>query len=142
MQRARAPPARLGLALGLIRPSTTSCSVAFPHDIKCSVFSRQIITGMMPDYSRTKDLYANKFHFCAVALSALVVFPCVYIPGFNDKVFQMKLITWEWALAVGAVFIFVAGMEAWKRKFARAARSLLELSLIDTVLARVAPPFA
>ncbi|KAH7135808.1 potassium/sodium efflux P-type ATPase [Dendryphion nanum] len=61
-----------------------------------------------------KDLYENKFLFYAVAVGSLIVFPCVYIPGFNDKVFKQKPITWEWALSVGSVVIFVAGMEAWK----------------------------
>lgn len=61
-----------------------------------------------------KDLYANKFLFYAVAIGALIVFPCVYIPGFNTTVFKQKPITWEWALSVGAVVVFVAGMEAWK----------------------------
>lgn len=61
-----------------------------------------------------KDLYANKFLFYAVAIGALIVFPCVYIPGFNTTVFKQKPITWEWALSVGAVVVFVAGMETWK----------------------------
>ncbi|KAF2110544.1 hypothetical protein BDV96DRAFT_615125 [Lophiotrema nucula] len=42
---------------------------------------------------------------------ALIVFPCVYIPGFNDKVFKQRPISWEWALSVGAVVMFVAGIE-------------------------------
>ena len=61
-----------------------------------------------------KDLYENKFLFYAVAIGSLIVFPCVYIPGFNDKVFKQKPITWEWALSIGSVVIFVAGMEMWK----------------------------
>ncbi|KAF2020519.1 Na+-exporting ATPase [Aaosphaeria arxii CBS 175.79] len=61
-----------------------------------------------------KDLYGNKFLFYAVAVGAVIVFPCVYIPGFNDKVFKQKPITWEWALSIGAVIVFVAGMELWK----------------------------
>lgn len=61
-----------------------------------------------------KDIYENKFLFYAVVVGAMIVFPCVYIPGFNDKVFKQKPITWEWALSVGAVAVFVAGMEAWK----------------------------
>lgn len=61
-----------------------------------------------------KDLYENKFLFYAVALGSLIVFPCVYIPGFNTQVFKQKPITWEWALSIGAVVVFVAGMEAWK----------------------------
>ncbi|KAF2264651.1 Na+-exporting ATPase [Lojkania enalia] len=60
------------------------------------------------------DVYANKFLFYAVAIGAVIVFPCVYIPGFNDKVFKQKPITWEWALSVGGLIVFVMGMETWK----------------------------
>ncbi|KAF1813924.1 potassium/sodium eff [Eremomyces bilateralis CBS 781.70] len=61
-----------------------------------------------------KDVYENKFLFYSVVLGSLVVFPCVYIPGLNTNVFKHKGISWEWALSVGAVFIFVFGMEMWK----------------------------
>jgi potassium/sodium efflux P-type ATPase len=61
-----------------------------------------------------KDIYANRFLFWAVAIGSVIVFPCIYIPGFNTTVFKHKPISWEWALAVGATVLFVAGMEAWK----------------------------
>ena len=61
-----------------------------------------------------RDVYANRFLFYAVAIGALIVFPCVYIPRFNTTVFKHKPISWEWALSVGAAVIFVAGMELWK----------------------------
>lgn len=69
-------------------------------------------TARFPLFS---SLYTdNRFLFYAVALGSLVVFPCIYIPGFNDKVFKQRPITWEWALSAGAVVVFVAGMETWK----------------------------
>jgi potassium/sodium efflux P-type ATPase len=61
-----------------------------------------------------KDIYENKFLFWAVIIGALSVFPAVYIPGLNTAVFKHIGITWEWGLAFGSVFIFVAGIEAWK----------------------------
>jgi potassium/sodium efflux P-type ATPase len=61
-----------------------------------------------------KDLYENKFLFWAVVLGAVSVFPVVYIPVINTTVFKHAGITWEWGLAVGAVILFVAGMELWK----------------------------
>ena len=61
-----------------------------------------------------KDIYANRFLFWSVVIGALSVFPAVYIPGLNTSVFKHKDITWEWALAIGAVVIFVAGVEIWK----------------------------
>ncbi|GAP90285.1 putative potassium sodium efflux P-type fungal-type [Rosellinia necatrix] len=61
-----------------------------------------------------KDLYENKFLFWAVAIGAISVFPVVYIPVLNTKVFKHTAISWEWALAIGALILFVAGMELWK----------------------------
>ncbi|KAL8724344.1 MAG: hypothetical protein Q9166_008009 [cf. Caloplaca sp. 2 TL-2023] len=61
-----------------------------------------------------KDIYENRFLFYAVVIGAASVFPAVYIPGLNTEVFKHMGIGWEWALAVGAVIIFVAGVEAWK----------------------------
>jgi len=60
------------------------------------------------------DIYENKFLFWAVIIGAVSVFPAVYIPGLNTDVFKHIGITWEWGLSFGSVFIFVAGVEAWK----------------------------
>jgi potassium/sodium efflux P-type ATPase len=61
-----------------------------------------------------KDVYENRFLFWAVVICAFSVFPAVYIPVLNTKVFKHVGITWEWALSGGAVFVFVLGVEAWK----------------------------
>ena len=61
-----------------------------------------------------KDVYSNRFLFWSVVIGAVSVFPAVYIPGLNTKVFKHKGITWEWALSFGAVVIFVLGTEIWK----------------------------
>ncbi|KAI1360501.1 hypothetical protein F5Y08DRAFT_47037 [Xylaria arbuscula] len=61
-----------------------------------------------------KDLWENKFLFWAVAIGALSVFPVVYIPVLNTRVFKHTGITWEWSLAIGALILFIAGMELWK----------------------------
>lgn len=61
-----------------------------------------------------KDMYANRFLFFSVVVGAIIVFPCIYIPGFNTTVFKHRPIGWEWALSFGAVVIFVLGMEVWK----------------------------
>ena len=37
-----------------------------------------------------KDIYENRFLFWAVVIGALVVFPCIYIPGLNTAVFKHK----------------------------------------------------
>ncbi|KAI0151797.1 hypothetical protein GGR57DRAFT_513753 [Xylariaceae sp. FL1272] len=60
------------------------------------------------------DLWANKVLFWAVLVGALSVFPVVYIPKLNTNVFKHTGISWEWAIAVVATVLFVAGMELWK----------------------------
>ena len=60
------------------------------------------------------DIHENRFLFYAVAIGAVSVFPAVYIPGLNTSVFKHKGITWEWGLSVGAIVIYVLGVEAWK----------------------------
>jgi Na+-exporting ATPase len=61
-----------------------------------------------------RDIYENRFLFWAVIIGALSVFPAVYIPSLNTKVFKHVGISWEWGLSFGAVFVFVLGVEAWK----------------------------
>ena len=61
-----------------------------------------------------KDVFENQFLFWSVVIGALSVFPAVYIPGLNTKVFKQVGISWEWGLSFGAVFVFVLGIEAWK----------------------------
>ncbi|KAL9602350.1 MAG: hypothetical protein Q9219_001916 [cf. Caloplaca sp. 3 TL-2023] len=56
----------------------------------------------------------NRFLFFAVVVGAASVFPAVYIPGLNTEVFKHQGIGWEWGVAVGAVMVFVVGVEAWK----------------------------
>jgi potassium/sodium efflux P-type ATPase len=60
------------------------------------------------------DVYENKFLFWSVLIGAVSVFPAVYIPGLNHKVFKHTGITWEWGLAFGALIVFVLGVEGWK----------------------------
>ena len=61
-----------------------------------------------------RDIYANRFLFWSVICGALSVFPVLYIPGLNTDVFKHKGITWEWGLSIGAVPVFIVGVEAWK----------------------------
>jgi len=61
-----------------------------------------------------KDVYENKILFWSVMIGAVSVFPAVYIPYLNTRVFKHTGITWEWALSFGSIFIFVLGIEGWK----------------------------
>ncbi|KAI1200866.1 hypothetical protein F5X97DRAFT_72695 [Nemania serpens] len=85
---------------------------------------RRSIFRLNPDstsrFQLLEDLYENKFLFWAVVIGALSVFPVVYIPVLNTAVFKHTSISWEWALVVGALILFISGMELWKlskRKF-------------------------
>ncbi|RMZ91475.1 hypothetical protein DV736_g1294, partial [Chaetothyriales sp. CBS 134916] len=61
-----------------------------------------------------RDIWANQFLFWSVIIAALSVFPAVYIPGLNSKVFKHTSITWEWTPVVICLFVFVSSMELWK----------------------------
>ncbi|ODV76858.1 P-type ATPase [Suhomyces tanzawaensis NRRL Y-17324] len=60
------------------------------------------------------DLYDNQFLFWSVIGGFLSVFPVVYIPVINDKVFLHKPIGYEWGVAVGFSLCFLLGAETWK----------------------------
>lgn len=60
------------------------------------------------------DLWSNQFLFWSVVLGTVTVFPVVYIPVINNKVFVHAPIGWEWGVAVAFTFLFLAGAELWK----------------------------
>ncbi|EGX49017.1 hypothetical protein AOL_s00079g238 [Orbilia oligospora ATCC 24927] len=60
------------------------------------------------------DIWGNRFLFWAVIVGFFSVFPVLYIPVVNTRVFKHKGITWEWGIAFVAFFLFFAGVEAWK----------------------------
>lgn len=60
------------------------------------------------------DLWDNQFLFWSIIGAALSVFPVIYIPVINDKVFLHGPIGYEWGLAVAFTAIFFVGCEAWK----------------------------
>ena len=82
--------------------------------LRRSLFNLDPINSQGSKFPFFKDIYRNGFLFWSVVIGALSVFPAVYIPGLNTKVFKHTGIAWEWALSFGAVFIFVLGTEIWK----------------------------
>ena len=93
--------------------------------LRRSMFSLDPLSARESKFPFFKDVYSNQFLFWSVVIGALSVFPAVYIPGLDTKVFKHKGITWEWALSFGAVVIFVLGTETWKaikRRFGLFAR--------------------
>ena len=72
------------------------------------------------------ELWANQFLFWSIVGGFVTVFPVIYIPVINTKVFLHKSITWEWGVAVGTTALFLLGAEAWKwgkRVFARSSKA-------------------
>ncbi|KAH7413626.1 hypothetical protein DE146DRAFT_626765 [Phaeosphaeria sp. MPI-PUGE-AT-0046c] len=65
-------------------------------------------------FSIFSTLYRNRFLFFAVIAGLVVMFPIVYIPFINVKVFKHGTITWEWGVAFGAVVIYISAIEMWK----------------------------
>lgn len=60
------------------------------------------------------DIWRNQFLFWAIMLGFVTLFPLLYIPVINTKVFKHKGITWEWGIVFIAAGLFFAGVEAWK----------------------------
>ncbi|KAF3071753.1 Sodium transport ATPase 2 [Trichoderma lentiforme] len=60
------------------------------------------------------DVWRNQFLFWAVMLGFVTLFPVLYIPVINTKVFKHKGISWEWGIVFIAAGLFFAGVEAWK----------------------------
>ncbi|EJD35955.1 putative sarcoplasmic/endoplasmic reticulum calcium ATPase [Auricularia subglabra TFB-10046 SS5] len=61
-----------------------------------------------------RDMWVNKFLFFSVIVGALSVFPVVFINGLNTNVFKHKRITWEWALPLVGLPLFLFLIEMWK----------------------------
>ncbi|KAL3421940.1 potassium sodium efflux p-type fungal-type transporter [Phlyctema vagabunda] len=61
-----------------------------------------------------RDVWKNQFLFWAVITGFVTVFPTLYIPVINHKVFKHTGITWEWGIVFIEAILFFAGCEAWK----------------------------
>lgn len=60
------------------------------------------------------DLWGNQFLFWSVVGGFVSVFPVVYIPVINTKVFLHSPIGYEWGLAVALSVLYLMGSEFWK----------------------------
>ncbi|KAL1296594.1 hypothetical protein AAFC00_000088 [Neodothiora populina] len=60
------------------------------------------------------DVWRNKFLFSAVLVGFVTLFPVLYIPVINRKVFRHEGISWEWAIVFIASLMFFVGVEFWK----------------------------
>lgn len=60
------------------------------------------------------DVWRNKFLFWAIIIGFVTLFPTLYIPVINQKVFKHTGITWEWSIVFIAASLFFSGVECWK----------------------------
>lgn len=60
------------------------------------------------------DVWANKFLFYAVVAGFFTIFPTLYIPVVNTKIFKHAGISWEWGIVFVEAILFFIGVEAWK----------------------------
>ncbi|KAF1811994.1 Na(+)/Li(+)-exporting P-type ATPase [Eremomyces bilateralis CBS 781.70] len=59
------------------------------------------------------DVWRNKFLFWAIIIGFVTLFPTLYIPVINHKVFRHEGLTWEWAVVFIETFLFFIGVEIW-----------------------------
>lgn len=59
-------------------------------------------------------LWRNRFLFFAVIAGLVMMFPIVYIPIINEKVFKHGAIGWEWGVSFGCVVLYIGAIETWK----------------------------
>lgn len=82
-------------------------------DMRRSFFRMQPKT-QYPLTQWARDVWKNQFLFWAVMAGFITVFPTLYIPVINHKVFKHTGITWEWGVVFIEAILFFAGCEAWK----------------------------
>ncbi|KAF9943603.1 Na+ ATPase, partial [Mortierella alpina] len=61
-----------------------------------------------------KTLKENRMLWMSIVIGALLVFPVLYIPGFNRKVFKHSPISYEWGLIAVALVVFIVFAEVYK----------------------------
>ncbi|KIO24876.1 hypothetical protein M407DRAFT_211793 [Tulasnella calospora MUT 4182] len=60
------------------------------------------------------DAWKEKFLFWSVIFGFVTIFPILYIPVLNEKVFAHTGISWEWGIVFVEALLFFLGVEAWK----------------------------
>ncbi|ESZ96444.1 potassium/sodium efflux P-type ATPase [Sclerotinia borealis F-4128] len=60
------------------------------------------------------DIWRNRFLFWAIIAGFVTVFPTLYIPVINRKVFKHEGISWEWGIVFIESLLFFLGIESWK----------------------------
>jgi len=61
-----------------------------------------------------KHAWRNPFLFWSIFAGFVTVFPIIYVPVINHKVFKHAPISWEWGIVFVEATLFFGGVEAWK----------------------------
>lgn len=61
-----------------------------------------------------RHVWRNPFLFWSIVAGFVTVFPIIYIPVINHKVFKHAPISWEWGIVFVEGVLFFGGVEAWK----------------------------
>ena len=99
------------------------------HPVRSLFYMRQDTDN--PWYKQTAiDLWKNQFLFWSIVGGFVSVFPVVYIPVINSKVFLHAPISYEWGVAGAFSLLYLLECEAWKwfrrvytRKWLKKARN-------------------
>jgi len=84
------------------------------------------------------NLIENKPLLWSVTVLILSVFPVIYIPVINDKVFLLFPIAWEWGMVVASMIVFLGITEIYKlsrRRFAPLKPADMKTASGDNALA-------
>lgn len=85
---------------------------------ECKHFERSLFRLVPSEPFSPKHLshnvYDNRFLFWAIVIAFLSVFPVIYIPVLNTKVFKHSPIGWEWGVVISGLILFLLGVETWK----------------------------
>lgn len=88
-------------------------------DFRTSLFSirlpgRDYTKASSRFFSVGPTLYHNTFLFWSCIAGFLIIFPLIYIPGFNLSVFDHLPISWEWGIVVSCIIVQILIAESWK----------------------------
>ncbi|KAI1315931.1 Na+ ATPase [Mortierella claussenii] len=65
-------------------------------------------------FKNLKTLRRNKMLWLSIVIGAIVVIPCIYIPGLNHNVFKHTSISYEWGIVIAALVLFMLFSDLYK----------------------------
>ncbi|KAF9411105.1 Na+ ATPase, partial [Entomortierella beljakovae] len=92
--------------------ATAYASLAFlllAHAINCRSLRSQSWS-----LKNLRTLKHNKMLWMSVVIGAIIVFPCIYIPGVNRSVFKHTDISYEWGFIFAVLVIYIIFSDLYK----------------------------